>query len=191
MSAAESWLSFIKEVENLKHIRRSAWTSDGSQETTAAHSWRLALMAGLLSEEEAYEGLNSRRVLMMALVHDLGELYDGDISAVLRPDPGKKYETEKAAVCRAVSMLEKKRQEEILELWEEYERGETAEARFVKALDKAETIIQHNQGQNPSDFDYEFNLEYGKPYFQEEGLLRELRERIDGETRDKCRRERE
>lgn len=190
MSAAESWLSFIKEVENLKNIRRSAWTSDGSQETTAAHSWRLALMAGLLSEEDAYEGLNSRRVLMMALVHDLGELYDGDISAVLRPDPGKKYETEKAAVCRAVSMLEKKRQEEILELWEEYERGETAEARFVKALDKAETIIQHNQGQNPPDFDYEFNLEYGKPYFQEEGLLWELRERIDGETREKCRRER-
>ncbi len=191
MSAAESWLSFIKEVENLKNIRRSAWTSDGSQETTAAHSWRLALMAGLLSEEDAYGGLNSRRVLMMALVHDLGELYDGDISAVLRPDPGEKYETEKAAVCRAVSMLEKKRQEEILELWEEYERGETAEARFVKALDKAETIIQHNQGQNPPDFDYEFNLEYGKPYFQEEGLLRELRERIDGETREKCRRERE
>lgn len=191
MSAAESWLSFIKEVENLKNIRRSAWTSDGSQETTAAHSWRLALMAGLLSEEDAYGGLNSRRVLMMALVHDLGELYDGDVSAVLRPDPGKKYETEKAAVCRAVSMLEKKRQEEILELWEEYERGETAEARFVKALDKAETIIQHNQGQNPPDFDYEFNLEYGKPYFQEEGLLRELRERIDGETREKCRRERE
>ncbi len=190
MSAAESWLSFIKEVENLKNIRRSAWTSDGSQETTAAHSWRLALMAGLLSEEDAYGGLNSRRVLMMALVHDLGELYDGDVSAVLRPDPGKKYETEKAAVCRAVSMLEKKRQEEILELWEEYERGETAEARFVKALDKAETIIQHNQGQNPPDFDYEFNLEYGKPYFQEEGLLRELRERIDGETREKCRRER-
>lgn len=190
MSAAESWLSFIKEVENLKNIRRSAWTSDGSQETTAAHSWRLALMAGLLSEEDVYESLNSRRVLMMALVHDLGELYDGDISAVLRPDPGKKYETEKAAVCRAVSMLEKKRQEEILELWEEYERGETAEARFVKALDKAETIIQHNQGQNPPDFDYEFNLEYGKPYFQEEGLLRELRERIDGETREKCRRER-
>ena len=190
MSAAESWLSFIKEVENLKNIRRSAWTSDGSQETTAAHSWRLAVMAGLLSEEDAYGGLNSRRVLMMALVHDLGELYDGDVSAVLRPDPGKKYETEKAAVCRAVSMLEKKRQEEILELWEEYERGETAEARFVKALDKAETIIQHNQGQNPPDFDYEFNLEYGKPYFQEEGLLRELRERIDGETREKCRRER-
>ena len=48
MSAAESWLSFIKEVENLKNIRRSAWTSDGSQETTAAHSWRLALVGGLL-----------------------------------------------------------------------------------------------------------------------------------------------
>ncbi len=46
-------------------------------------------------------------------------------------------------------------------LWEEYEACATPEARWVKALDKAETILQHNQGANPADFDYEFNLTYG------------------------------
>lgn len=27
-------------------------------------------------------------------------------------------------------------------------------------MDKLETIVQHNQGNNPEDFDYKFNLYY-------------------------------
>ena len=52
-----------------------------------------------------------------------------------------------------------------------------------KALDKAETILQHNQGMNPSDFDYEFNLQYGAAYFREDGLMAVLRDRLDQETK--------
>ena len=51
-----------------------------------------------------------------------------------------------------------------------------------KALDKAETILQHNQGKNPPDFDYGFNLEYGKPYFSFHPLLKELRSLLDAQT---------
>jgi hypothetical protein len=47
-------------------------------------------------------------------------------------------------------------------LWEEYEAGETAEARWVKALDKIETLMTHAEGANPPDFDYAFNLDYGR-----------------------------
>ena len=53
----------------------------------------------------------------------------------------------------------------------------------MKALDKAETIIQHNQGSNPPEFDYEFNLGYGKKYFRDDPLLSQLREAIDADTR--------
>ena len=53
----------------------------------------------------------------------------------------------------------------------------------MKALDKAETILQHNQGMNPSDFDYEFNLQYGAAYFREDGLMAVLRDRLDQETK--------
>ena len=52
-------------------------------------------------------------------------------------------------------------------------------------LDKAETIIQHNQGKNPPYFDYEFNLEYGKKYFQEDEKLLRLREKIDEDTENR------
>lgn len=61
--------------------------------------------------------------------------------------------------------------------------GHYPEARFVKALDKAETIIQHSQGRNPAGFDYGFNLEYGKEYFEQDERLEALRSLIDAETR--------
>ncbi|MFR6330219.1 MAG: hypothetical protein ACLUOI_16205 [Eisenbergiella sp.] len=60
-----------------------------------------------------------------------------------------------------------------------------AGVKLIKALDKAETIIQHNQGKNPPDFDYEFNLEYGKKYFQEDEKLLRLREKIDEDTENR------
>lgn len=45
-----------------------------------------------------YPGLDGKRVLLMYLIHDLGELYDGDISAGLLPDEQQKHEEEKRSV---------------------------------------------------------------------------------------------
>ena len=50
------------------------------------------------------------------------------------------------------------------------------------ALDKSETILQHTQGANPADFDYEFNLTYGAEWFRDDALLRRLRRLLDAET---------
>lgn len=174
------YLAFIKELEQLKNVTRTAWTSDGHRESTAEHSWRLSLLAGLMLHE--FPQLDGAKVLMMALVHDIGELYDGDISAAELPDSQEKYKSEAAAVQRAVSSLQEPLRTQITGLWEEYEKGETPEARLVKALDKAETIIQHNQGENPPDFDYAFNLDYGKNLFTDSEILKDLRTRIDAET---------
>ena len=126
--------------------------------------------------------LDREKVLMMCLVHDLGERYSGDISAALRPDAGDKLNQEREDVQRICGFLPKGEEGEVSGLWEEYSQGITPEARFVKALDKAETIIQHNQGQNPDDFDYEFNLSYGKQYFETNPLLKEMKREIDNDT---------
>ena len=180
MTELQSYLEFIKELELLKNITRTAWTSTGKKESTAEHSWRLALFTGIISEE--FPELDGKKLLMMALVHDLGEIYDGDISAALLPDPDEKYKSEAGSVGKLLSLLEEPARGRITSLWQEYEDGITAEAKLVKALDKAETIIQHNQGQNPDDFDYEFNLSYGKQYFETDQLLKEMRSEIDRDT---------
>ena len=151
MEPLENYLRFIREAELLKSTLRTAWTAAGRQESTAEHSWRLALFAGVLAP--SFPALDLRRVLMMCLIHDLGELYTGDVSAALEPDAAEKYEEEHQAARRIFSLLPESQAAELLQLWREYGAGETPEARFVKALDKAETIIQHNQGSNPPEFD--------------------------------------
>ena len=50
MDFIEQYLRFIKEAERLKAVTRTAWTHDGRRESTAEHSWRLALFAGLAAE---------------------------------------------------------------------------------------------------------------------------------------------
>ena len=180
MSDLVQQLEFVRELERLKNTTRTAWTSSGRHESTAEHSWRLAMLAAVLLPGRP--GLNAERVLLLCLIHDLGEAYDGDISAALLPDPTHKRRLEQAAVLRLTQLLPPAQKTSFLALWEEYEACTTLEARFVKALDKAETILQHNQGSMPPDFDYAFNLNYGSSYFENDALLCKLRRLLDAET---------
>lgn len=75
MEKLERYLRFIREAERLKDVLRTAHTSTGRHESTAEHSWRLALLAAVLTGERPR--LDMQRVLLMCLVHDLGEAYDG------------------------------------------------------------------------------------------------------------------
>lgn len=181
MEKLQQYIRFIQETENLKSVLRTAWSAGGRQESTAEHSWRMALLAGIFLEE--YPQLDGKKVLMMCLIHDLGELYGGDISATLRPDPDDKYREEYEAVQKVFGLLPEAQGKQLLGLWREYNDNSTPEAHLVKALDKAETIIQHNQGKNPQDFDYGFNLQYGAEYFREDALLKKLRSELDEATK--------
>ena len=53
----------------------------------------------------------------------------------------------------------------------------------AKALDKLETLMQHNQGDNPADFDYLFNIGYARKFTDAVPLIAEIRKSIDEETR--------
>lgn len=181
MSNLDKYIRFVQEAELLKNVLRTSWTSSGRRESTAEHSWRLALLAGVMLEE--FPELDSNKVFMMCLIHDLGEMYEGDISAITQPDSQEKYTEEYRAVKKAFSLLPPEAEERYMQIWQQYEEASTPEAMFVKALDKAETILQHNQGATPPDFCYEFNLEYGKEYFRGNELLIQLREKLDAETR--------
>ncbi|WZL78533.1 HD domain-containing protein [Eubacteriales bacterium mix99] len=177
------FLSFMEESEQLKSVLRTAWTSTGRRESTAEHSWRLALFAAVLSD--SFPELDLSKVLIMSLIHDIGEIYDGDVSAASCPDKKIKYESEYRAVQSVFSILPEPQARRMVNVWLEYNEGTTPEAKLVKALDKAETIIQHNQGDNPPDFDYLFNLSYGREYFEGNELLQQLRSFLDERTKQK------
>lgn len=176
-------INFIEEVEKLKSVVRTAWTSSGRRESTAEHSWRLALFACVIAQY--LPELNISKVIIMSLIHDIGEIYEGDISAALEPDKDEKYNTEYQAAHAVFTLLSNSQAKNMMDIWVEYNDNLTPEAKLVKALDKAETIIQHNQGNNPKDFNYEFNLEYGKNYFEYNDILKQLRVIIDEKTKQK------
>ncbi|WGV21100.1 HD domain-containing protein [Pseudomonas putida] len=174
-------LEFLRQAEKLKSVTRSAHTSTGRRESTAEHSWRLALLA-LVFEEELGD-VDICKVLKLCLVHDLGEALSGDVPAPQAQATPNKSMSERHDLISMTSMLEPSMQDNIVALFDEYEAADSPEAKVVKALDKIETILQHTQGENPPGFDYAFNLEYGRRYTDALPFLAILRRTLDEETR--------
>lgn len=181
LSDLPSRLAFIQEAERLKTVLRSAHSSGGRQESTAEHSWRLCLLAMTL--QDLLGPLDMGRVLQLCVVHDLGEALHGDVPAPQQSATGDKDAQERRDLLTLAEGLPAERQAWLLGLWEEYTQAQTLEARVVKALDKIETIIQHNQGANPPDFDYAFNLDYGRRHADVHPVIAELRALVDADTR--------
>ncbi len=177
-------LAFIQQAERLKTVLRSGHLSDGRRESTAEHSWRLCLLAMAL--QDLLGELDFERVLKLCVVHDLGEALGGDLPAPLQRDAAQaqaKGERERRDLATLCAPLPEALRAEMLALWDEYEQAATPEARVVKALDKIETITQHNQGANPPDFDHAFNLGYGRRHAAAHPVVARLRDLVDAQTR--------
>lgn len=140
-------LSFIAIAEKLKTTLRHSWTNDSSrQESTAEHSWMICLLAMVLFEKTHHK-LDQLKVLKMLLIHDLAEAITGDIPLGEQGegfDHAKKVADERAALQEMTKDISFSTREELLSLWEEYEKRESNEARFVKEIDKVEATIQHS-----------------------------------------------
>jgi putative hydrolase of HD superfamily len=176
-----SALDFLRQAEALKDVLRSSHTSSGRPESTAEHTWRLCLMALVFSNK--LEGIDIAKLLKICIVHDLGEAITGDIPAVSGAAGANKAAEERDALKALTRSLPLVQRDEILSLWEEYENASTPEAVLAKGFDKLETILQHSQGMNPADFDYEFNLTYGLKQTAAHPLLAQIRSALDDDTR--------
>jgi putative hydrolase of HD superfamily len=133
-------LRFLRLAGRLKETARAGWglRGIGDPESVADHSFRVALLALVLSRG-AEPPLDRERCVAMALAHDLAESVVGDITPYDGVSTDEKHRREREAMQRLAAMLG---DDEVLRLWEEYQAAETAEARFVKDLDKLETVLQ-------------------------------------------------
>jgi len=184
-------LEFLRAAERLKTVTRSAYTSAGHAESVAEHTWRLSLMALLLASQ--LPDVDFARLVKICLVHDLGEAIGGDVPA---PEQARRIAAgvatgkgadERRDLVALLQPLPAPLQTEITALWDEYAAARTPEARLAKGLDKLETILQHTQGKNPPDFDYRFNLTYGREHTAGPPLIAALRRLLDQATEDRAR----
>lgn len=179
-SEIDGILEFFRSTEQLKTTLRSSWTSTGHSESVAQHTWRLCLMALVLAP--SYPDVDFAKLVKICIIHDLGEAIGGDIPATQQAPGMGKAAQERADLLELLHPLPERIREEILSLWDQYEAASSPEARLAKALDKLETIMQHNQGKNATGFDYRFNLEYGKRYTSRDPLIATIRAALDRDT---------
>jgi putative hydrolase of HD superfamily len=152
----------------LKEIPKQGWVLIGvkNPESVMEHSFQVAIIAWILGREKKVK-LNIERILKMALVHDLCELYAGDQTPYDKILPKnkdewpdlfdkwprstksekirnhrEKFQKEKASLVKLTTKLPQTIKEEVMSLWQDYEQGRTKEARFVRQVNRIQTLLQ-------------------------------------------------
>ena len=137
----ERQFDFIKEIDKEKFIQRQTKLSDGvRRENDAEHAWHMAIMTVLLSEY-ANEKIDVLRTVIMLLIHDIVEIDAGDTYAYDEEGQKTQHERESRAADRIYSLLPEDQQKKLRDIWEEFEAGETPEAKFAHTMDNIQPAM--------------------------------------------------
>lgn len=179
----EKLLEILSVAEKLKDATRHCYTSGGRRESVAEHSWRITLMAYLVSDE--FPEADLEKLMKMCLIHDLGEAFTGDIPTFEKTDADE--ETEAQRLGEWVRHLPQPFAEEMQELYQEMEERRTLEARIYKALDNLEALIQHNESDISTwiPLEYDLQMTYGNDKVQFSEYLTRLRDEVRSDSKKK------
>ncbi|MBU2513985.1 HD domain-containing protein [bacterium] len=171
-------LDFLKEIETFKTCERTCHTTKiGRAESDAEHSWHLALFLMLFEKE--FESVDFTKLLKMALIHDLPELYAGDTNPY-RGETKNKEENEEIAARELFSRLPDFIGENLISLFAEYQKQESAESRLVKSADKLMPLVQnlctneHHSSYRKLKVKTEEVEHYMGQYFTDDSFLKKL-----------------
>jgi putative hydrolases of HD superfamily len=157
MERLDQQIRFTREVGRLKGVlRQTMLAGPARRENSAEHSWHLAVMAVTLAEH-APPGTDIARVTAMVLVHDLVEIDAGDLFVYADEEQQARQEAaERAAADRIFALLPPGQAASLRGLWDEFEERRTPEARFARALDRLQPMLE--------------NLQVGGGTWQEHGI---------------------
>jgi len=131
------------ELNHLKQIYRQGWLRRDIPaercESVAEHSFAVALLA-LLIVDARFPELDRDQVVRMALVHDLGEVYAGDLTPHDGVSAADKHRREAQSIRRITDKLP--HADDYAALWREYEEQATQEAELVRQIDRLEMGLQ-------------------------------------------------
>ena len=182
-------MKILSQAARLKTTTRHCYTGVDRKESVADHSWRIALMAMLMTGIDEFRGLDMDRVIRMCLIHDLGESFTGDIPTFEKTEGDADVEDD--LFRKWVESFPEPQRTEWQGLLTEMEAQETKEAKLYKALDKLEALISHNESDISTwlPLEYDLQLTYGRENMQFSEYLKELRASVDEWTHTKIREE--
>lgn len=157
-------MEFIKEIDKLKYIQRKTKLFNSERhENDAEHSWHLAMMVIVLAEY-SNEPIDVLKVLKMVLLHDIVEIDAGDTFLYDTTKNHSNTDEELIAAHRIFGLLPEDMTKDFKDIWIEFEEGQTNEAKFAKAMDRLEPILQNisNQGGTWTEFNVSFETVYQK-----------------------------
>lgn len=138
---ANAAVELVQFFDRLASLPRTGWLVRGvvDPESVAEHCFGVCVVASLLVDDLRARGVtvDGERVLRMAIVHDAGEVFTGDI-----PMPAKTDELRGALERTESSLLVRVLPPAQLALWKEAEQTTTLEARIVKAADKLQMLAK-------------------------------------------------
>lgn len=142
-SRLEKQIQFIMEIDKLKQVFRQTYLLDQTRrENDAEHSWHLSMLALFLSEH-SNTPINVKRVVEMALIHDIVEIDAGDTFVYDTVHAKTQKAREKLAAERIFNLLPIDQKDYLFSLWVEFETLPTPEAKFARAIDRVQPLL-HN-----------------------------------------------
>ena len=165
MSNLKNSVDFIKEIEKLKSVTRFNRTLDGRFENSAEHSWQGAI-AAIVLQDYYPEKLKMEKVISMLLIHDLGEIYAGDTWVFDDEKKVHSHDRELESIEKTMSILPEEKYLNMKNLWLEFEKGQSGEARYARVIDALVPLINHLEvsqlNYNPDNISADMVLEKKK-----------------------------
>ena len=188
MSDLSNIVDFIKEIEKLKSVTRFNRTLDGRFENRAEHSWQSA-MASIVLQDYYPEKLNMEKVISMLLIHDLGEIYAGDTWVFNDEKKVHSHDRELESIEKTMRILPEEKYLNMKNSWLEFEKGQSAEARYARVIDALVPLINHLEvselNYNPDNISSDMVLEKKKFIKGESKELWKLTEELVKESVEK------
>ena len=185
MNNLNNIVDFIKEIEKLKSVTRFNKTLDGRFENSAEHSWQSAI-ASIVLQDYYPEKLNMEKVISMLLIHDLGEIYAGDTWVFDDKKKVHSHDRELESIEKTMSILPEEKYLNMKKSWLEFEKGQSAEARYARVIDALVPLINHlevsESNYNPDNISSDMVLEKKKFIKSESKELWELTEKLVKES---------
>lgn len=141
--SVEPLIEVYFELNHLKQLFRQGWLIRGVPEdkceSVADHLFGVSILILFLAQQY-FPDLNLMKLLKMALIHELGEIYIGDITPSDHIPKQVKFEWEYKSLSKILAKIPQG--PEYIALWKEYEEQTTKEAQIAREIDVLEAAMQ-------------------------------------------------